>query len=245
MVQSSNNKKQPITDKVSKVDISARVEESVIRTSTIFEQEMKSVSGVEIPDINDDKLSPDEFLHKLVQSTCNLYFYPKKANALENFFVKVSEEQVAAYTMTVVSAVRRNDLNALRKLHAEEGQTMNCFNRFGESLLTMACRRGFEGIVEFLLQLPDVDVRICDDSGRTVLHDACWNPKPQLNIVKWIMMRDPALFFVSDNRGCTPFQYSRTEHWGIWRQFLVENKEYLQALKCKQLLPKLSKENSS
>jgi len=195
-----------------------------------------------LPDPNKDKVSPDDFLHKLVFATCGMELEPKKAKSLNDFFVKVTDEQVAAYTITVVSACRNNDLDALKKLHSEEGQTMNCFNRFGESLLTMACRRGFEAIVEFLLHQPDVDVRISDDSGRTVLHDACWNPTPQLKICEWIAKRDPALFFIADNRGCTPFQYARPEHWDIWRQFLLDNKESLQALKADDVKSKLWKQ---
>lgn len=195
----------------------------------------------ELPDPNVDNMSPDEFLNKLVYATCGVELEAKKAKSLENFFAKVTDEQVAAYTMAVVSACRTNDLDALKKLHSEEGQTMNCFNRFGESLLTMACRRGFEEIVEYLLQSLDVDIRICDDSGRTVLHDACWNPSPQLKICEWIMDRDPALFFVADNRGCTPFQYARPEHFGIWRQFLLDKKDSLYALTKDDVKEKLKK----
>jgi ankyrin repeat protein len=88
---------------------------------------------------------------------------------------------------------------------------MNCFNRFGESLLHMDCRRGFEDTVEFLLDQPEVDVRICDDNGRTILHDACWNPLPQLKTCRRILQRDPTLLFISDNRGCSAFQYARRE----------------------------------
>lgn len=195
----------------------------------------------QLPDPNEDKVCPDAFLNKLVYATCGLELEPKKAKSLENFFVKVTDEQVAAYTMAVVTACRTNDLDALKKLSAEEGQTMNCFNRFGESLLTMACRRGFEDIVEYLLQSSDVDVRISDDSGRTVLHDACWNPSPQLKICEWIIARDPALFFIADNRGCTPFQYARPQHWGVWRQFLLDNKDSLQELTKEDVKTKLSK----
>ena len=196
----------------------------------------------DLPDPNQEKMSPDEFLHKLVFATCGIELEPKKAKSLSGFFAKVTDEQVAAYTMAVVSACRNNDLDALKKLHSEEGQALNCFNRFGESLLTMACRRGFEAIVEFLLHQPDVDVRISDDSGRTILHDACWNPTPQLQICEWIAKRDPALFFIADNRGCTPFQYARSEHWDIWRQFLLDNKECLQALKADDVKSKLWKQ---
>lgn len=213
-----------------------------LRIDIILRDEIKLFA--DLPDPNEDKMSPDTFLNKIVYATCGIELEHKKARSLENFFAKVTDEQVAAYTMPVVSACRTNDLDALKKLHSDEGQIMNCFNRFGESLLTMACRRGFEDIVEYLLKLPDVDIRISDDSGRTILHDACWNPSPQLKICEWIIERDPALFFIADNRGCTPFQYARPEHWGIWRQFLLDNKDSLQALKTKDVQAKLSKESS-
>jgi len=210
-----------------------------IRKDVMLKNEIKLFA--ELPDPNEDKMSPDAFLDKLVYATSGLQLESKKAKSLENFFAKVTEEQVAAYTLAVVQACRSNDLDALKKLHSEEGQAMNCCNRFGESLLTMACRRGFEDIVEYLLQCPDVDVRISDDGGRTVLHDACWNPSPQLKICEWIMNRDPALFFIADNRGCTPFQYARPEHWGIWRQFLLQNKECLRSLTKEDVKAKLAK----
>jgi Ankyrin repeats (3 copies) len=194
---------------------------------------------LDLPDPK-ERISPDEFLMKLVRIICNLELEAKKARSLAGFFCSVSDEQMAAYTIKVVSAVRANDLDALKALQSE-GQTLNCFNRFGESLLTMACRRGFEDIVEYLLKQPDIDIRISDDNGRTILHDACWNPSPQLKICKWILEREPALFFVLDNRGCSAFHYARPEHWGIWRQFLLENRESLKALEKKEILAKLSK----
>jgi len=229
----------PSKEGASQLPSEARNEPCDIRNAVFSKLEPKLYA--DLPDPNDDKVSPDAFLHKLVFATCDMELEPKKAKSLQNFFAKVTDEQIAAYTMSVVSACRNNDLDALIKLHNEEGQTMNCFNRFGESLLTMACRRGFESIVEFLLQQSEVDVRISDDSGRTVLHDACWNPSPQLKICEWIMERDPALFFIADNRGCTPFEYARPEHWGIWRQFLLDNKDSLQALRAEDVKAKLSK----
>jgi len=211
-----------------------------VRKTLISKKETKFFAN--LPDANDARMSPDEYLHKLVFATCGMHLEPKKAKTLNDYFAEVTDDQIAAYTMTVVSACRSNDLDALKKLHSEEGQTMNCFNRFGESLLTMACRRGFEAIVEFLLEQSDVDVRISDDSGRTVMHDACWNPSPQLKICQWIMARDPSLFFIADNRGCTPFEYARPEHWGTWRQFLLDNKDSLQALRADDVKSKLSKQ---
>jgi hypothetical protein len=194
---------------------------------------------IDLPDPNAN-VSPDAFFLQLVKAQYGISLQVQPALSLESFFAEVSEEQMAAYNIQVVGAVRNNDLELLKKLHSE-GQLLNCSNRFGEALLNMACRRGFESIVEYLLSRPGVDVRICDDSGRTPLHDACWHPSPQLNICKWILERDPAMFLITDRRGCTAFQYARPQHWGVWRKFLFENREYLEPLTKPEILSRLVK----
>merc|ERR1712183_78962 len=77
----------------------------------------------------------------------------------------------------------------VRDLHKEyygaaassEGQTpppFRCANRFGESLLHLACRRGRTDMVRFLvveMGSPPRDVlETMDDCHKTPLHDACW-----------------------------------------------------------------------
>jgi hypothetical protein len=218
---------------------------STLVPSLVLESDAEVISRdeqieIELPDVNDD-VSPDDFLLKLVSAQYNVSVQAKPALSLENFFSDVSEEQIAAYNIQVVTTARNNDLDGLKKLHSEEGQRLDCCNRFGESLLNLACRRGFEDIVEYLLQQPDINVRISDDVGRTPLHDACWHPSPQLGICKWLIERDPSLFLISDKRGCTAFQYARPQHWGIWRQFLFDNRECLKALTEPEILNRLSK----
>jgi hypothetical protein len=194
---------------------------------------------IELPHVDED-VSPDDFLLKLICAQYNVSLQAKPALSLENFFSAVSEEQMAAYNMQIITTARNNDLDGLKKLHSE-GQRLDCSNRFGESLLNMACRRGFEDIVEYLLEQPDINVRISDDGGRTPLHDACWHPSPQLSICKWLIERDPSLFLISDKRGCTAFQYARPQHWLIWRTFLFENRECLKALTEPDILNRLTK----
>jgi hypothetical protein len=193
-----------------------------------------STDACDLPDPTSN-VSPDEFLLQLVRAQYGVCLEVKPALSLSAFFSEVSEEQMASYTLQVVGAVRNNDLESLKKLQ-REGQPLNCFNRFGESLLHMACRRGFESILEYLLEQPDINLRIRDDTGRTPLHDACWNASPQLNICKWIIQRDPSLFLITDRRGCTAFQYARPQHWGIWRKFLFDNRECLEALTKPEML---------
>ena len=199
-------------------------------TNIIARDEYSDREAVELPDPDAADIGPDEYLLKLVQALYGLSLSHKGARSLDNFFQVVTEEQRAAYTMNVVTAVRKNNLEELKKIHLEEGQRIDCFNGFGESLLHMACRRGFEDIVCYLLDQPNISVRISDDNGRTPMHDACWHPNPQLKICKWIIERDPTLFLISDNRGYTPFQYARPQHWSTWRKFLYENRDCLRAL---------------
>jgi hypothetical protein len=183
---------------------------------------------------------PDDYLLQLVET-----IYPgttlkvKPALELNDYFATITEEQMAAYSMEVVNMARANDVEGLRKFYQVNGRdALDCFNRFGEGLLNMACRRGFKEMAKFLLS-PEVglNVRVRDDYGRTPLHDACWNPEPQLEICTWIMQKDPSLFLVADKRGFTPFQYARKSDWPVWRKFLFDNREYLKSF-CK---PEISK----
>lgn len=178
-------------------------------------------------------VDPDEYLVQLVNA-----MYPgvtlktKSSKSLEGYFLTITEEQMSRYNTHVVSLGRNNDVAGLKKYYSDHGRdALECFNRFGEGLLNMSCRRGFTEMTEFLLspeiQLP---VRMRDDYGRTPLHDACWNPGPQLSICQWLMQKEPSLFLVADDRGFTPFQYARKSDWNIWRQFLFDNREYLQPL---------------
>jgi ankyrin repeat protein len=196
-----------------------------------------------IPCPNTENVDPDEYLIQLIEALWpGVKLQVKSAVELDNFFPIITEQQMSAYNMHVVKMARLNDVTGLRKYFEENGrEALDCFNRFGEGLLNMACRRGFVEMAEFLLS-PEVNLsaRVRDDYGRTPLHDACWHPQPQLAICKWIMERDPSLFLVADKRGFTPFQYARKNDWTIWRQFLFENKEFLKALTNPDIVQRFS-----
>jgi hypothetical protein len=160
------------------------------------------------PSSSSNHMDPDEFLLELVsalypqvqlqvQRALDLSSSPTVAPSsppVPAYFPIVTEEQMARYHVQVVEMTRTNDVTALRQYCAQHGPTaLNCYNRFGEGLLNTACRRGYTEMVEFLLSPPvQLPVRVRDDYGRTPLHDACWNPTPQLEICTWILQRDPS-----------------------------------------------------
>lgn len=182
-----------------------------------------------LPDPNED-VKPTVFLQDLVESLYGYRPEVKTASTLEGYFPEITEEQIAAYNMDVLNAARDDDLQRLKGLH-ESGQTMDCCNRFGESLLHLVCRRGFEDVTVFLLVDVELKVRISDDCGRNPFHDICWNPKAQIEIAKLLLERDPTLLLIGDKRGHTPFDYARPEDWQTWRDFLFEHRSCLEPMR--------------
>jgi len=175
-------------------------------------------------------MDPDTFIRATVHAY--LGYEPQIRDGLSlpspAFFPPITEDDLAAYDSDVVAAVRENDLDQIRSLH-DSGRTLSCCNRFGESLIHMACRRGYADTVTYLLEKAHVSVRIRDDCGRTPLHDACWHRTTQYEIVDAIICVDPALLCISDKRGHTPFAYARREHWPVWRQFLFDRTSWIVA----------------
>lgn len=161
----------------------------------------------------------------------NGYYEENVLSAISGFFVEPTEERIAAYKLEAVQATRSENVDELRKLH-KFGFSLDCCNRFGESLISIACRRGNANLVRFLVEECDVTLMQRDDYGRTVLHDAFWTSKPATDLVHYLLQEAPDLLFVKDVRGHAPLDYVRNEHWDEWMAFL-------ELRKC-MLRPKLS-----
>lgn len=144
-------------------------------------------------------------------------------------FEKPSEDDIQAYDLETVKAIRTNNVDLLRKLWSNgDGKSMNACNQFGESVLHMACRRGFSKIVDFLLREVRVRSDRCDDFGRNPFHDALWTSSPNFDVVDaLIRYADPLLMLSEDVRGNTPFAYARYDHNERWITFLVERKHII------------------
>lgn len=143
-------------------------------------------------------------------------------NELDDFFRKPSQDEIDSYGFEVLNAVRKADITFLRKYHSD-GNSLNICNRFGESLLHLACRKQLFTVVDFLLNEADVPAEVCDDFGRTPLHDSCWTTEPNFDVVDLILEKCPDLLLVKDKRGHTPLFYARREHWGKWLRHLGRN----------------------
>uniref|UniRef100_A0A7S1UQN9 Uncharacterized protein n=1 Tax=Grammatophora oceanica TaxID=210454 RepID=A0A7S1UQN9_9STRA len=144
-------------------------------------------------------------------------------------FTKPTESEIDTYG-EMVKAMRASDLDKLRDFHAGGAKSLDACNRFGESFIHMACRRGNLDVVSFLIDEAKVRVVRRDDYGRIPLHDAVWTTKPNFDVMdKLLATVPPSLLLEKDVRGHTCFDYARREHWGAWASFLNERKSMLQS----------------
>jgi hypothetical protein len=174
-------------------------------------------------DTQTGETSPQEYLMEILKSKGSVITISSSLE-VEGFFAAPTEEEISAYGHDVLAAVRTRDIKKLREYH-RNGRPLKCSNKFGESLLHLACRRGFVDVVTFLIKEAGVTVRVIDDYGRTPLHDVCWTCEPNFELFELIMTACTDLLFMKDRRGHTPLDYARREHWGAYVKFLDERQE--------------------
>jgi ankyrin repeat protein len=136
-----------------------------------------------------------------------------------NFFEETREEEINAYGLDVLTAIRESDLEQLQSFH-NAGRPLKCSNRFGESLLHLACRKGLVPVVDFLINKVGVPLRVVDDMGRSPLHDAFWTCDPNYELVDLLLNECPDLLYISDKRGHAPLMYARRNDWAKWNKYL-------------------------
>ena len=137
-----------------------------------------------------------------------------------DFFVQYEE----MYVQEAVDAIRKNDVDTLKQL-AAAGKNLQCGNRFGETLIHLACRRSHPDVVAVLVKEAGVSIKVRDDMGRTPMHDACWRPTIDLELLDLLIGSCPELLMLSDKRGHTPLDYARREHWEVLIPYLMEKKD--------------------
>jgi Ankyrin repeats (3 copies) len=141
--------------------------------------------------------------------------------------IPICAEQIDGYKAEVLDAIKKGDISKLKELDAAKTLNVDACNRWGESLLHMACRRSHTEVVVFLLN-KGANVNIRDDYHRTPLHDAAWTTTPNFKLVDTLLKHGAGFqVLMQDVRGFTPFDYVRHEHWGQWLRFLWERKATL------------------
>lgn len=151
--------------------------------------------------------------------------YPTtRFNALKTgYYNKPTPLQVASFGSHVVKIVRKRDEEKLRK-YLSAGLSPNPSNKFGESMVHLACRLNNVKMLKVMLEC-GTNVQVCDDNGRTTLHDACWSPKPCFELIELILKVDADLLFVSDMREALPLSYAPRATWDKWLRFLESKKD--------------------
>jgi ankyrin repeat protein len=143
-------------------------------------------------------------------------------------FEKPTSLMIESHRTDVVAAVRRNDLETIRRMHQDGKLSGNACNKFGESILHIACHRGHTSMVKYMLDNMNIKVRtVRDDYHRTALHDACWTTEPAFEVVDMLLDAAPEHVLLKDARGFTPFDYVRKQDHGRWLRFLWERKHKL------------------
>ena len=174
---------------------------------------------------NEDLGTPDACLKAIfLERGLEMKTFP--AQTLDGFFVEMKEENFAAYGNKIATAVRLGDLSTVQE-HYESGGTLQCCNKFQESILHTICRRGHLHLLKYIMTETNTSIKIRDDYGRTPLHDAAWTHEPNFELVKLLLQACPDLLFITDNRGFTPLAYVGRQLWADWCQFLQENRELL------------------
>lgn len=166
---------------------------------------------------------PEDFLHDILRERG---YSVEMVSMKETEFHRVPEAaRVSAYDKTILSAVLEEDEAALERMRAA-GRRMDACNRFGDSVLHMACRRGRAGALRYLLRVCGRGgVVLSDDFGRTLMHDACWTATPRFDVASAVLDADPRLLRMLDSRGSSPLQYVPQDQWPLWCAFFESRKE--------------------
>lgn len=177
------------------------------------------------------KLHPSEYAKAAFKA--NGFGDPEAiAKDSEARFLPPTAAMLEAYGTSIVMEVRNNNLEAVKKLF-QEGQFkygVNACNRFGESILHIACRRGHLDMVKFLVDDAGLScAAIRDDYHRTPLHDAFWTSTASPDVVEYLLEQPFVvdLLMAKDKRGFTPLDYSRGEDREKWLRFLWERRDSL------------------
>lgn len=184
-------------------------------------------------------MSPQEFLNALLlqheEPTQRAKYYSTESYNVKDsaYYNQPTAFQLHSYGSHLTDMIRRSDANGLRDMLVScnyiEGQhqmgiSPNACNIYGESIVTMICRRGDFTLLQVLMDTGCCSLQVSDDCGRTPLHDACWSSAekhPCFAVIETILQADVRMLSMKDARGSLPLDYVPKQHWDAWKKFLV------------------------
>ena len=172
--------------------------------------------------------SPKATLEKIWEAQGKSINYRKYTDVPSNYFV---ECDVNPHSLPLLKAVRGNDLATIRYMHEVEGLSLQCSNKFQESLVHTVARHGLSELLLYLKEKAGVSLRVCCDGGRNALHDACWTNSPNFNVICILIQDSPDLLYITDKRNFTPLDYVPKEAYGVWNEWLEVNKPFLVSIR--------------
>ena len=139
-----------------------------------------------------------------------------------DYYNPASPLQLASYNTRSVDICTRNvDLEALRAM-LFSGISPNACSAYGESIMHKVCRMGHAHVLRVFVEF-GAELKTTDEQGRTLLHDACWAPRPAFREFALLLQADPNMLFMADNRGACPFDYIPEDDYAVWIEFLERN----------------------
>jgi hypothetical protein len=160
--------------------------------------------------------SPQEFLDDLLESRG---YSTKTYNALDTaYYNEGTPLQLASYNTHTLEVIKDNNATRMQEL-LSCGISASACNPFNESFLHAVCRRNSLDLFNIMMQY-NCSVQVCDDFGKTALHELCWVGQVNFDIVAAILEKDVRLLQLKDSRGYTPLMYVQKEYWEDWTEFL-------------------------
>jgi Ankyrin repeats (3 copies) len=166
---------------------------------------------------------PKETYKQIIMEEVGNFTQKSYLTVRKDFFVKGDEK---THTLELMTAVRQGDITTIRKV-AKKGYNLQCCNKFNETIVHTAARRGQYDVLEYLTRKAGVSLRVCCDTGRTPLHDAAWSTTPNFRSVTLLLQDCPDFLGLSDSRQYTPLDYVPRSAYSAWNQFLMENRTLL------------------
>jgi hypothetical protein len=140
--------------------------------------------------------------------------------------------QRVSYSVDLIKIILRPRLSDMAELQSllTCGISPTPCNEYGETLLHRICRKGGMNGATLLNVFLDAGstIQVCDNRGRTPLHDACWCPMTSetgFELFHLIMHCDPWMLHLEDKQGLTPLDFVRQEQYSQWISFLDSIKD--------------------